>query len=238
MEALLQFAVIQGDSEWADLISEAISEGGHSCHMFSNGRDFVRDISWNAFDLVIVDVDFSGVPGLDLIDWVRREARSWFLVLALTEHADETEISRILDVGADDVMRKPFTMKSMMSQINAMTRRISIAISSDDETYDGFKFVKSTESVIHNDTKYKLTSKEFHLALTMFKRMSQPLSRAFLLESVWGRDSRLPTRTLDAHVSRIRQKLALVPEQGYRISPVYSLGYRLDAVRADNDYPI
>lgn len=234
----MQFAVIQSDPVSARLIADTISEIGHSCHMFSNGRDFVRHISWNAFDLAIVDVDFSGGPGLDLIDWVRKEARSWLLVLALTEHADESEISRILDVGADDVMCKPFTMKAMMSHINAMTRRINSAISNDDETYEGFKFVKSTESVIHNGTNHNLTSKEFHLALTMFKRMSQPLSRAFLLESVWGRDPKLPTRTLDAHVSRLRQKLALVPERGYRISPVYSLGYRLDVVCVGNEYPI
>ncbi|WP_165186701.1 response regulator transcription factor [Caulobacter soli] len=234
----MRVGVVESDPSWARLVADTLSESGHFCHLFDNGRDFVRHLSWNAFDLTIIDIDFSGVPGLDLIDWVRHEARSWVLVLALTESSTETEVSAILDVGADDVMCKPFTTKAMMSRVNAMTRRMNSSISNDDEIYDGFRFIKSTESIIRNGVEFNLTSKEFHLALTMFKRMSQPLSRAFLLESVWGRDPNLPTRTLDAHISRIRQKLALTPERGYRISPVYSLGYRLDAVRVGNEYPI
>ncbi|HMO42855.1 MAG TPA: helix-turn-helix domain-containing protein [Phenylobacterium sp.] len=78
-----------------------------------------------------------------------------------------------------------------------------------------------------------MTAKEFALALTLFRNANRPLSRAYLMETVWGRRPDLATRTLDAHVSRLRSKLNLHPEQGYRLAPVYSFGYRLEVYGSD-----
>ncbi len=73
-----------------------------------------------------------------------------------------------------------------------------------------------------------LTQKEFDLALLFFRHLGRPLSRAFIHETVWSRDAELVSRTMDTHVSRVRNKLALRPENGYRLAPVYSYGYRLE----------
>jgi len=73
-----------------------------------------------------------------------------------------------------------------------------------------------------------VTHKEFALALLFFRNMGRPLSRAYIHEAVWQRDTALPSRTMDTHVSRVRNKLQLKPEHGYRLVPVYSYGYRLE----------
>jgi DNA-binding response OmpR family regulator len=73
-----------------------------------------------------------------------------------------------------------------------------------------------------------VTHKEFNLALLFFRNLGRPLSRAYIHESIWVRETAVPSRTMDTHVSRVRNKLRLRPENGFRLVPVYSYGYRLE----------
>ena len=77
-----------------------------------------------------------------------------------------------------------------------------------------------------------MTQKEFSLALLFFRNIGRPLSRAYIHESVWVRENDVPSRTMDTHVSRVRNKLHLRPENGFRLVPVYSYGYRLEKLGA------
>jgi len=79
----------------------------------------------------------------------------------------------------------------------------------------------------------ELTQKEFDLALLLFRHLGRPLSRAYILEEVWSRDVEIPSRTLDTHISRVRNKLQLRPENGFKLVPVYSYGYRLEQIAVE-----
>ncbi|HEY0597832.1 winged helix-turn-helix domain-containing protein, partial [Sphingopyxis sp.] len=98
------------------------------------------------------------------------------------------------------------------------------------QAFGDFRFNVPAEELSVGGELVPLTSKEFNLALTLFSNLSRPLSRNYLLEAVWGRNPDLPTRTLDSHVSKIRSKLGLRPERGFRLTPIYSYGYRLEAM--------
>jgi DNA-binding response OmpR family regulator len=80
----------------------------------------------------------------------------------------------------------------------------------------------------------ELTRKEFELALLLFRHVGQPLSRTTILDAVWSRESDIPSRTLDTHISRVRNKLQLRPENGFRLAPVYSFGYCLEQTGAED----
>jgi DNA-binding response OmpR family regulator len=79
-----------------------------------------------------------------------------------------------------------------------------------------------------NGQSVELTQKEFDLALLFFRNIGRPLSRAYIREAVWASDAEIASRTMDTHVSRVRSKLLLRPENGFRLAPVYSYGYRLE----------
>ena len=79
-------------------------------------------------------------------------------------------------------------------------------------------------------TSVALTQKDFELALLLFQHLSRPLSRAHILDVIWNQVTEIPSRTMDTHVSMLRAKLNLRPEHGYRLTPIYGYGYRLERV--------
>jgi DNA-binding response OmpR family regulator len=93
-----------------------------------------------------------------------------------------------------------------------------------------FVLQPSSHSVTYRGEPVELKQREFELAHCLFRHLGQLLSRAYLMQTVWGRDADIPTRTLDTHISAVRSKLGLRPERGYRLSAVYGHGYRLEAM--------
>jgi len=98
------------------------------------------------------------------------------------------------------------------------------------EELHGVVFDHSSCTVHLHGEDHPLTAKEFALAVLLFRNAHRAMSRTHLLEAVWGRNPDLQTRTLDVHVSRLRTRLGLRPERGFRLTPVYNYGYRLEAV--------
>jgi DNA-binding response OmpR family regulator len=88
----------------------------------------------------------------------------------------------------------------------------------------------TTRTITNAGQPIELTQKEFELAVFLFRNADRMLSRAHLLEAVWGHGTEITTRTVDTHISRVRTKLGLVPEQGWRLSAIYHYGYRLESL--------
>jgi len=98
------------------------------------------------------------------------------------------------------------------------------------ETFGSYVFDRQAGTVMVDGEPVVTTSKEFSLALLLFRNLNRALSRSHIMESVWGHSPDLVTRTLDAHISKIRVGLSLRPERGWRLSSVYSFGYRLEQI--------
>jgi DNA-binding response OmpR family regulator len=138
-----------------------------------------------------------------------------------------------LAAGADDYIVKPLNTVVFLARVDAALRRAQLnKPQRTSATWGAYSFDVPTETVTVHGEPIKLTAKELALALMLFENMSRPLSRSYLLESIWGQSPEAETRTLDAHVSRIRSKLNLRAENGYRVLPVYSYGYRLEPTNA------
>ena len=121
-----------------------------------------------------------------------------------------------------------------MARISALARRRETATGQDERVECGrYSFEKKRELATMDGAPVELTSKEFSLAWLLFSNPGRLFSRDHMLENVWGHGPGIATRTVDIHISRLRQKLKLVPENGWRLKAVYQHGYRLEQVGED-----
>jgi DNA-binding response OmpR family regulator len=167
---------------------------------------------------------------MDIIAWARTNLPTCPPVIMLTSRADKDDVAAALNAGADDFIVKPESAIVITARVEALLRRTSAQpVDSRIETYGPYVFDRLDETVTLNGEPVVLTSKEFALARLFFANKHKPLSRRYLMETVWKSVAELSTRTLDMHVSRIRAKLNLRSDNGYRLQTVFGYGYRLES---------
>lgn len=228
----MRIAVVDDDPDFAAFLKQLILDAGHSVLTSVNGNAFLRLAKTETFDLILLDWNLPGRDGIDIVRNLRNDVRSDVPIILLTLRSDANDIVAGLEAGADDYIAKPVDGRILLARIDAIMRRRNAGRSGGDalQVFGDFTFDGSQEMVRRGDRSMQLTSKEFQLALVLFRNLARPLSRAYLLETIWNRNPDVQTRTLDSHVARLRSKLDLRPQNGWRLSPIYSYGYRLEAV--------
>ena len=153
-------------------------------------------------------------------------------LLIITGRAPDNTLAYLLANSPADFLIKPVRPAEFRLRITILaTRHRPESIKDDNLKFGNFTFNKRLTSAMLNGQSISLTQKEFELALFFFQNLGRPLSRAFIHEAIWSQDAEFSSRTLDTHVSRVRNKLGLKPAAGYRLAPVYSFGYRLELLR-------
>ena len=226
----MRIAIVDDDPTQIELVTQTLEPLGHSCLGFATGAKFLHAMGRESFDLLILDWQLPDTEGPVLLSKMRETRR--MPVLFVTSRASEDDIVTALTAGADDYMIKPLRRNELVARTAALLRRAYPASASAEKVFvfENFSFDISASVAKISGTALVLTQKEFELALILFRNIGKPLSRAHIMDTVWGREDNVPTRTMDTHISRVRTRLNLRPENGYRLSPVYSYGYRLDRV--------
>jgi DNA-binding response OmpR family regulator len=224
----MRIAILEDEHALAEQIARVTTLGGHVSHIFHTGTSLITALKRDTFDLLILDWNLPDVSGVEVLVWAKENVRTPPPVLFITSRSDEADVIRALDLGADDYLVKPIQAGEMLARVRALLRRSFPFRPEDVQVFGRYSFDRIHSMVSVDGGEVQVTQKEFTLALLFFQNTNRALSRAYLLETVWGSKPDLQTRTLDAHVSRIRAKLGLRPEAGYRLAPVYSHGYRLE----------
>ena len=149
-------------------------------------------------------------------------------VLFVTVRDREEDVVEALHRGADDYMSKPVARSEMLARLAALGRRARGDIAKSVIDAPPYRLNLSANTLTRDGEPITLTPKEFELACFLFLNVGRLLSRGYILEQVWGTRPDLNTRTVDTHVSKLRGKLALTPDFGWRLRSVYQHGYRLE----------
>ena len=222
----MRIAVLDDDRSQTDLVSQVLNAAGHVCHAFQSGKEMVNQLRRESFDMLIIDWQVPDLSGADVLRWSREKLPPTLPVLFMTSRSGEDDIVAGLAAGADDYMIKPIRRGELVARVQALLRRAYPSQNAVEQIH----FEVRTGRLSVSGTPVEVTQKEFDLALLFFRNLGRPLSRAYILEAVWSRDVERPSRTMDTHVSRVRSKLQLRPENGFRLAPVYSYGYRLEQI--------
>ena len=225
----MRIAYLEDDAAQADMVRHWLVEAGHSCTHQSSGRDFMSLLRRETFDLLVLDWEVPDMTGFAVLEELRASGNK-VPVLFATQRDDETSIVGALSHGADDYMTKPVRQAELLARINALGRRSGVSSDADQTvfTLGPWEVNREKRQILVDGELARLTDKDFDLASYLFQNVGKLLSRAHLLEKVWGIMTPIESRTVDVHISRIRRSLQIRPERGYRIKTVYQHGYRLE----------
>lgn len=226
----MRIAILEDDREQSDVMTLWLEEEGHDTVVFGDANRFMSGIKNESYDVLILDWMLPQSSGLDVLKWLREELNRRTPVLFLTSRDDENSIVEALESGADDYVIKPVTDNVLNARVKALIRRAGLSENDEPLKVFGRFSVDFDKRVISFDGQpFELTNKEYELSAFLFRNAGKVVSRAHILQSVWGSTADIATRKVDTHISRLRSKLAIREENGWRIVSVYQHGYRLES---------
>lgn len=225
----MKISLLEDDDLLAETVIEWLTEAGHDVVHFKAGLDFIRKYPDDNFDLCLFDWMLPDMQGPDVMASIKMRAKKLPPIIFLTGRSEEADIVRVIDAGADDYLVKPASKLLLLSRINAVLRRAnSNVVNEFSHQVGNIKFDIKHRLVMVDGDEARLTDKEFALALYFVRNEGALLSRTHLMHVVWGASSDIETRKVDVHVSHLRSKLKLTPENGWKLTSIYQQGYRLE----------
>lgn len=232
----MRVAIADRDPASAAYLLDVIQSMGHSASIFSSSMSAMTQLQRDTYDLLIIAERRPDGLAHDVLAWVQRNLSTPPAILMMAEEATKTDMANALHAGADDFIARREERCLLEARIAALLRRAAgrMPAAAAMESFGEYRFDRKTQTAFLEGRDMPLTAKEFALALLFFENAQRPLSRGYLLDAVWNSVAELPSRTLDMHVSRIRSKLQLTGEHGYRLFTVFGYGYRLEQVEGED----
>lgn len=223
----MHIGILEDDPVQQELYRLWLGSVQHTCECHAAVQGFVTALQARHFDLLVIDWVLPESSGEDALKWVRDNLGWNIPVIFVTSRDSEVDVVTALRAGADDFVVKPPKFLELMARIESLTRRVKLPQT---VRFGCYEVDNERRSIAVEGVMVELTQKEFELATYMFAHPGKLLSRVHLLETLWGLNANVDTRTVDTHVSRIRRKLCIDPEHGWQIFPVYGWGYRIEKI--------
>lgn len=224
----MRIAIADDDPELLEQLSNALDETPHQYEKFRAGHELQTSLKRETYDVVLVDWNMPGKTGVEVIEWANETLENPPAFILLTSRAEKADIVRGLEAGAVDYVVKPESKEVIFARIDAASRRIKPPEVDRHATFGDYKIDRLLRTISWRAEEVKLTAKETELATLFFDNLNRPLSRSYIFGQVWGGVLDVESRTLDIHISRIRSKLNLRPQNGFAIQTVFGFGYRMD----------
>lgn len=219
---------VDDDNAIRDIEVYTLETTGFKARGFTDGASMLEAIENELPELIILDIMLPGEDGVEILRKLRSSPETKNIpVIMATAKGTEMDKIQSLDIGADDYLVKPFGVMEMVARVKAVLRRCE-RHEEEELRIGNLSLNEIKHSVIADGEKVTLTLKEFEILKLFMQNPGIVLSRDRLLSEVWGIDYTGETRTVDAHIKTLRQKLG---ESGKMIETVIGIGYRLENIR-------
>lgn len=220
--------VVEDESHIQQLLKYNLEANSYSTSTFSTGKEMLEQCQTAIPDMFILDIMLPDMDGYEILRIIRNDARlSKLPVIMLTAKSEEPDRVMGLEMGADDYITKPFSIRELVARVRALFRR-SEPVEKQTEVLSAgdIKIEVERHEVFKGDQKLDLTLKEFELLKILMQNRGRVMTREELLEKVWGFDYFGETRTVDVHIRYLRQKIENDDSRPEYIETVRGVGYR------------
>jgi two-component system phosphate regulon response regulator PhoB len=222
---MARILVVEDEKDLQDLLSYNLRQAGHEPAVVSLGADALAHVRTNPPDLVLLDLMLPDMPGTDVCRSLKSDPATRAIpVVMLTARGEEIDRVVGFELGADDYVVKPYSMRELTLRLQAILRRRAAPTDAAGlSTFGRLRIDREGHRVWVDGQEVTLTALELRLLSTLYDRRGRVQSRAVLLDEVWRMSSDVNTRTVDTHVKRLREKLG---EAGAYLETVRGVGYR------------
>lgn len=222
--------IVDDEEHIVELLQFNLVNAGYKVITANNGLDALKKVKENKPDLLLLDLMLPGMDGLDVCKEIKRDKEtSKTSIIMLTAKSEELDKILGLELGADDYITKPFSIRELLARVKAVLRRSnSDEISEEIYELGRLKVDFERHEVLINNEKVELTLKEFELLEILIKNKGKILRRETLLDKVWGYEYIGETRTVDVHIRHLRKKIEDDDKNPKYIETIRGIGYRFN----------
>ncbi len=219
--------IVEDEQDFADVVELNLRRQGFQTRSVRTGQDGLDDARTRRPDIILLDLMLPDFPGTEVLRRLKSDPMTRAIPVIMATARGE-EIDRIVgfELGADDYIVKPFSMREMVLRVNAVLKRANVAPGTDKDpsyTLGGLILDGVAHRVFADGREIELTALEFRLLQALLANLGRVMSREFLLEHVWGISADIETRTVDTMMKRLRDKLG---SAGRYVETVRGVGYR------------
>ena len=221
---MARILVIEDEADLREVLSYNLTQAGHTVRLVARGREGLSLAKTEKPDVILLDLMLPDMGGVEICKLLKTDPQTRGIhVIMVTAKSEEIDRVVGFELGADDYVVKPFSVRELLLRIQAVLRRSTNTEASPIVQIEGLKIDRGAHRAWVDGQEITLTALEFKLLVTLCDRQGRVQTRERLLSDVWGIDADITSRTVDTHVKRLREKLGAI---GERIETVRGVGYR------------
>lgn len=219
--------IVEDEPNMVNGLKDNLEFEGYSIDTAMEGTTGLQKVTGNSYDLILLDIMLPEISGLDICKTARKKGINTPIIL-LTAKGEEIDKVLGLELGADDYITKPFSLRELLARIKAILRRAGNGNSDEFVKIGNLKINFKNYTALDNSGEIRMSLKEFEILHFLYQNAGSTVDRDELMSRVWGIEYDITTRTVDNFIVKLRQKIETDPNNPKIILTVHGIGYKLN----------